>query len=376
MENMTKRDYYEVLGVGRGSSGDEIRRAYRKLARQYHPDVSSAPDAEARFKEATEAYEVLNDAERRGLYDRFGHAGVQNGGQGYGGFGEGPFGFGVNDLFETLFGGARTTRRGPRRGADLRYHMVLEFEEAIFGVEKEIEVSRQATCTRCNGARSEPGTQPVRCPVCGGSGEVRRTQSSFLGQFVSVSACERCRGEGSIILEPCAECRGQGTVRVSRTLEVRVPAGIDEGFHLRLSGEGEAGEPGAPAGDLFIEFSVKPHPLFKRMGQDLHLEMPVNIAQAALGDRLEVPTVDGPMELKLEDGVQSGDTVRLRGRGVPNLRGGGRGDQIVTYHVQVPRNLTERQKHLLRELGDTLDVPQPKHGERSFLDKLRDAIGL
>lgn len=375
MDSMTKRDYYEVLGVGRNAGSDEIRRSYRRLARQYHPDVSKEPDAELRFKEITEAYEVLNDSERRTLYDRFGHAGVQNGGPGVG-FEGGPFGFGIDSLFENLFGGGRTARRGPRRGSDLRYHMVLEFEEAIFGTEKEIEVSRQTACSRCNGARSEPGSQPARCPVCAGSGEIRRTQSSFLGQFVSVSECERCHGQGSIILDPCKECHGQGSVRVARKLAVRVPAGIDEGFHLRLAGEGEGGEPGAPAGDLFVEFSIKPHPLYRRLGQDVYLEMPVNMVQAALGDKVEVPTVDGPVELKIEPGTQSGDTVRLRGKGVPNLRGSGRGDQIVSYSVIIPRNLTEKQRHLLRELGDTLDVPQPEHSERGFLEKLRDAFGL
>ena len=374
MENMTKRDYYEVLSIQRDASSDEIRRAYRKMARQYHPDVNSEPDAEARFKEVTEAYEVLNDADKRAAYNRFGHAGVSNGG-GYD-FTNGPFGFGIDSLFENLFGGARTARRGPRRGADLRYHMVLEFEEAVFGVEKEIEASRQAVCSRCNGSRSEPGSQPSRCPVCAGSGEIRRTQNSFLGQFVSVTECDRCRGQGSVILDPCKECHGQGTVRNTRKLMVRVPAGIDEGFHLRLSGEGEAGDPGAPEGDLFIEFSVKPHPLFRRMGQDLHLEMPINIAQAALGDRLMVPTIDGETELRVEPGTQSGDTVRMRGLGVPSLRGGGRGEQIISFSVVVPQHLNEKQKSLLRELGETLDVPSPQHGERSFFEKVRDALGL
>ncbi|MBA2362628.1 MAG: molecular chaperone DnaJ [Chloroflexia bacterium] len=374
MENMTKRDYYEVLSIQREASSDEIRRAYRKMARQYHPDVNAEPDAEARFKEVTEAYEVLNNADKRAAYDRFGHAGVSNGG-GHD-FTNGPFGFGIDSLFENLFGGARTTRRGPRRGADLRYHMVLEFEEAVFGVEKEIEASRQAVCSRCNGNRAEPGSQPSRCPVCAGSGEIRRTQSSFLGQFVSVTECDRCRGQGSVILDPCKECHGQGTVRNTRKLMVRVPAGIDEGFHLRLSGEGEAGDPGAPEGDLFVEFSVKPHALFRRMGQDLHLEMPINIAQAALGDRVSVPTIDGETELRVEPGTQSGDTVRMRGLGVPSLRGGGRGEQIISFSVVVPKSLNERQKGLLRELGETLDIPSPQHGERSFFEKVRDALGL
>ncbi len=375
MDSMTKRDYYEVLGISRNAGEEDIRRAYRKLARQYHPDVSQEADAEVRFKEATEAYEVLSDSQRRSAYDRFGHAGVQNGGAGYG-FEGNPFGFGINDLFENLFGGGRTTRRGPRRGADQRYHMTLTFEESVFGVEKEIEVSRQVQCERCNGRRAEPGTEPTRCPVCAGSGEIRRTQSSFLGQFVSVSECERCRGEGSIILSPCKECRGLGTQRKSRKLQVRVPAGIDSGFHLRLSGEGEAGDTGAPAGDLFIEFSIKPHPLFRRAGQDIHLEMPLNIAQAALGDRLHAPTIDGTTELKIEPGTQSGDTVRIKGKGVPSLRVSGRGDQVITYSVVVPKHLTERQKSLLRELGETLDKPEPEDHGRGFFDKLREALGI
>ena len=378
MANQTKRDYYEVLGVGREAGEDDIRRAYRKLARQYHPDVSREPDAEARFKEASEAYEVLSDTQKRSAYDRFGHAGV-NGGMGGGfDFDSSPFGFGINDLFENLFGGgARTARRGPRRGADLRYHMTLEFEQAVFGATKEIEVSRQAICERCDGNRAEPGTEATRCPVCAGSGEIRRTQNSLLGQFVSVSACDRCRGEGSIILNPCKECRGKGTVGKRPALLLPVPAGIDEGFHLRLSGEGESGDPGAPAGDLFIEFSIKPHPLFRRMGQDLHLEMPINIAQAALGDEIEVPTIDGASELKVEAGTQSGDTARLRGKGVPNLRGGGRGDQVITYSVVIPRHLSSKQKALLQELGETLDKHEPSDsGERGFFDKVREALGL
>lgn len=377
MESMTRRDYYEVLGVSRNAGTDDIRKAYRRLARQYHPDVSTEPDAETRFKEVTEAYEVLSDAERRSLYDRFGHAGVQNGGPGFGGF-ESPFGGfgGFDTIFENLFGGARTTRRGPRRGSDLRYHMQLEFEEAVFGTEKEIEISRQDVCTRCNGNRAEPGSHPTRCPVCAGSGEVRRTQSSFLGQFVSVSPCERCRGEGYVILDPCKECQGRGRVRATRKLSVKVPAGIDEGFHLRLTGEGEAGDPGAPSGDLFIEFSVKPHKLFRRVEQDVHLTMPINVVQAALGDEVEVPTLDGSTEVTIEPGTQSGDLVRLRGKGVPNLRGGGRGDQIITYNVVVPRNLNEKQKSLLRELGETLDVPNPHHGDKGFFDRIRDALGL
>lgn len=368
---MTKRDYYEILNIGRDAGQEDIRRAYRRLARQYHPDVSKDPDAEERFKELTEAYEVLSDSERRAAYDRFGHAGVQNGG----GFAGDPFGFGIDTLFENLFGGGRASRRGPRRGADLRYRMTLSFEEAVFGTTKEIEFSKLTQCPRCGGSRSEPGTQPSRCPTCGGSGEVRRTQSSFLGQFVSVSPCDRCQGTGQVVTSPCTECRGQGQVRAPRKLEVSVPAGIDEGFHLRLSGEGEAGDPGAPPGDLFVEFNIRLHKLYRRSGHELFMDMPLNVAQAALGDTVEIPTLDGPVEQKIEPGTQSGDTVRLRGKGVPSLRGGGRGDLVVTFTVVIPRHLNEKQKQLLRQLGDTLEKPQPREG-KGFFDKLKETLGI
>lgn len=377
MDNRTKRDYYEVLGVSRSAGQDEIRRAYRKLARQYHPDVNHESGADIRFKEISEAYEILSDSEKRAAYDRFGHAGVGNGAPNFGGFGGDPFG-GINfdTIFESFFGGGRTTQRGPQGGADLRYHMTLDFEEAVFGGTKTIELDKLIECPRCNGRRTEVGSQPVRCPVCGGSGEMRRTQTSFIGQFVSVTECSRCHGEGSIITDPCKECRGQGKVRDTQRLEVHIPAGIDEGYRLRLTGQGEPGDPGAAPGDLSIDFSVRPHPLFRRIGQDLHLDMPINLVQASLGDQIEVPTLEDPVDVKVEPGTQSGDTYRIRGQGVPALRGSGRGDLVLTYTVLTPKHLNSTQKKLLRELGDTLEKPQPREGDRGFFDRVRDALGL
>ncbi len=373
---MTKRDYYEVLGVPRGASTEEIRRAYRRLARKYHPDVNQDPEAESLFKEATEAYEVLSDSQKRSAYDAFGHAGVQPGAGGFGGFEGDPFGINFDTIFETFFGGMGRTRRGPRRGADLVHHMTLTFEEAAFGTEREIEVTRRTVCPRCQGRQAEPGTSPSRCPTCGGTGQVRRTQRSLLGQFVSVTECERCGGSGMIIPTPCEECRGQGAIRATRRLSVQVPAGIDEGFRLRLAGEGEAGDPGAPPGDLFVEFTIQPHPLFRRKGQDIHLEMPLNIVQATLGDEVEVPTLNGKVSVRVEPGTQPGDAHRIRGQGFPSLQGSGRGDEVVTFTVIVPKHVNEKQRKLLRELGESLEIPQPQETERSFFDKVRDALGL
>jgi len=376
MDSRTKRDYYEILGVPRNASEEEIRRAYRRLARQYHPDVNKEPDAEAKFKEINEAYQVLSDAEKRAMYDRFGHEGVGNGGFGSYDFTGSPFGFGIETIFENLFGASTRRTRSPRKGNDLRYRMTLTFEEAVFGTTKEIEITRRTVCPRCQGTRAEPGSSPSRCPTCGGSGEVRRMQSTLIGQFVTVTQCNTCQGEGVVITNPCRECRGQGWVTAPRRLEVRVPAGIDESFHLRLSGEGEPGDPGAPSGDLFIEFDIKPHPLFRRVGRDIHLEMPINIVQAALGDTIDIPTLEGTAEVRVEPGTQTGDTIRLRGKGVPSLRGSGRGDQVVTFRVVVPRHLNEKQKQLLRQLGDTLEKPQPEQGEKGFFDRLRESLGL
>lgn len=377
-----KRDYYEVLGVAKGAAKDEIKKAYRRMARKYHPDVSQEPDAEAKFKEINEAYEVLSDDQKRSVYDRFGHAGLGGGVGGFGGFDFGgfrdPF-----DIFEEVFGsfggfGGRTRQRGrsPRRGADLRYEMTLEFEEAVFGVEREIEVPRQETCPVCKGDGVEPGTSPIRCPDCNGTGEIRR-QTGF---FISIGTCPRCQGRGEIITSPCKECNGRGRVAKTRRLSVKVPPGVDHGTQIRLSGEGESGTNNGPPGNLYVVINVKPHPYFRRQDETIHLELAVNITQAALGDEVEVPTLDGKEMMTIPAGTQTGDTIRLRGKGVPRLRRdgttAGRGDQLVTIQVRTPTNLTPEQRHLLLELGKTLDREVVPQKEKSFFDRIRDALGM
>ncbi len=372
-----KRDYYEVLGVPRTADAEEIKRSFRRLARQYHPDVNKAADAESRFKEINEAYEVLSDDRKRAAYDRFGHTGV-NGAVG----GTSPFdpfsGFGFGDIFdsfETIFSTMTGTssRKRPQRGADLRYTMTLTFEEAIFGCEKEVEIPRLESCPVCRGSGAEPGTQPVRCPRCGGSGEIRQ-RGPFLNMIV-MAPCEQCQGEGMINAIPCKECQGQGRVRASRKLMVKIPAGVDESSQIRLSGEGEAGLRNGPRGDLYISLRVKPHAHFHRQGSNIIYELPLNIAQATLGAEVVVPTVDGEEEaLRVQPGTQHGRTYTLRGKGVPHLRGNGRGDQIIVVRVVVPSKLTEQQRALLEELAETLGT-EVGDGKRSVFDHIRDALG-
>ncbi len=371
----TKRDYYDVLGVKRGASEEEIKKAYRGLARQYHPDVNKAADAEARFKEINEAYEVLSDREKRATYDRFGHVGTQGGfqpGAGFSGFG------GIEDIIEDFFGfgtRARTaTRQAPQRGADLRYNLSLSFEEAAFGVEKELEIPRWESCPTCNGSGAAPGTTPIRCPQCNGSGEVRRVQQSIFGSFVNVSTCPRCEGEGEVVNSPCPECRGQKQVQRVRTVVVEIPAGVDEGTQIRLTGEGEPGVRGGPPGNLYVVLSIQPHRYFRRQGNDVLLGFPINIAQASLGDEVEVPTLDGSELLHIPAGTQTGETFRLRGKGIPYLRRNGRGDQLVTVFVKTPTNLTEEQKDLLKRLSRTLGKEPIAQGDKGFLDRLKEVF--
>ncbi len=371
-----KRDYYDILGVGRGDGEEQIRQAYRRLAREYHPDVSTAPDAEDRFKEINEAYEVLSDREKRALYDRFGRAGPQGTGwPDFGGFGD------FTSIFEDLFTGfgmgtrARRARRAPQRGADLRYDLKLEFEEAVFGTEKELEITRHETCPRCEGSGAEPGTTPIRCPQCNGTGEVRRTQQSILGSFVSVTTCPRCQGEGEIVTSPCSECRGQKRVRAARTMVITIPPGVDDGTRIRLAGEGQPGVYGGPTGNLYVVLHVLEHPIFKRRDSDILTEERINIAQAALGTEINAQTIDGSMELRIPPGTQSGHVFRLRGRGVPKMRRPDRrGDHYITVRVVVPTQLTQRQQELLTELGQSLG--SDKLGkEKGFFDKVLDVIG-
>lgn len=368
-----KRDYYDVLGVGREATQDEIKKAFRRLARQYHPDVNKGADAEARFKEINEAHEVLSDEEKRAMYDRFGHSGPQSGFPGGGGFG------GFDDIFETFFGGMRTgpaSRRGPAKGADLRYDLGIEFEEAVFGCEKEVVIPRHETCPQCLGSGAEPGTQPIRCPQCNGTGEVRRQQQTFLGSFVQVTTCPRCRGEREIITTPCTECHGQKVVQVERAISVKIPPGVDKGTRIRLAGEGEPGARGGPPGNLYIVLDVRPHAYFRREGVDIVVELGINVAQAALGDKVEVPTLDGTEEMAVPAGTQTGETFRLRGRGVPHLRRNGRGDQLVIVQVLTPTRLSSAQKELFRELGKTLGREVIQQPEKGFFDRLKDALGI
>ncbi len=371
-----KRDYYDVLGVGRSASQDEIKKAYRGLARQYHPDVNKSPDAEAKFKEINEAHEVLSDQEKRATYDRFGHSGVQ------GRWGDGgeprysDFGFGgFSDIFDLFGFGPRTrARRAPRRGTDLRYNLTISFEEAVFGCEKELEIPRYETCPRCHGSGAEPGTSPIRCPQCNGAGEVRRTQQSILGSFINVSTCPRCRGEGEVVTTPCTECRGQKRVRVTRTISVKVPAGVDNGTQIRLAGEGEPGTRGGPPGNLYVVLSVKSHRYFHRQDNNIIMELAINVAQAALGDEVMVPTLEGEERLVISVGTQTGKVFRLRGHGVPYLRRNGRGDQLVIVQVAVPTDLSDKQKQLLMDLGKTLGKEVIPQEEKGLLEKIVDFL--
>jgi molecular chaperone DnaJ len=371
-----KRDYYEVLGVNRGASADDIKKAYRRLARQYHPDVNRDDGAEDHFKEINEAYEVLSNDEQRAAYDRFGHAGVNGSG-----FTGDPFGFGgrspFGDLFETFFGGASAGTRQRRtvpRGGDLRASLELTFEEAVFGVEREVEVNRYEPCGDCSGTRMRDGATPPPCSNCNGTGEVRRVQNTILGQFMTATTCERCGGEGITITDPCPTCRGRGRVARRRKIVVSVPPGIDEQSTLRLTGQGEQIRDGVP-GNLFVSLRIKPHKQLGRAGKHILFDLPVTVAQAALGDRIEIPTVDGPLGFEVPAGTQPHQQFRLRNHGVPDLRGGDRGDQIVTVHVVIPTDLTTEQRQLFEQLDQTLgSASMPK--DRGFFSRMKDALGV
>lgn len=349
-----KRDYYEVLGVSRSATDDEIKKSFRRLAKQYHPDANKEQGAEARFIEINEAYEILSDQQKRSAYDRYGHAGVASGAGGAGGFDFGGFN-NLNDIFETFFSGSAgggQRRSGPQRGADLRYELTISFEEAVFGCQKEIELPRWETCSTCRGNGAQPGTSTQRCPGCQGSGEIRRVQQSIFGQFVNVTMCERCRGEGRIITTPCEKCRGQGRVRNNRRVVVNIPAGVDDGINVRVTGEGEVSARGGTPGNLYVVLTVKTHEFFKRQGNDIIYELPISFTQAALGDEVDVPTVDGKTTvLKIPAGTQSNRSFRLKGMGVPVVHSSARGDQHVIVKVVTPTNLTAEQRQLLEEFA-------------------------
>src|SRR5512141_525813 len=370
---MSNRDYYEILGVERNASNDDIRSAFRKLARQYHPDVNKDGDAEEKFKEVNEAYGVLSDPEKRARYDRFGKEGLGN----MGGFRDYTVDF--SDIFEELFGGfgfstGRRSRNSPHRGRDLQMQVTLTVEGAVFGVEKEIEFQRDETCSRCNGSGAEPGTTPVRCSTCNGQGEVRQVRQTFLGQMVQTTTCPTCNGRGEIISSPCKTCNGGGLERKTVKKKVPIPAGVDSGTQIRLAGEGGPGVFGGPNGSLFLVLHILPHQFFKRRENDIILNLDINIAQAALGAEVEVPTLDGDEKLKIPSGTQPGKVFNMKGKGVPFLHRNGRGDQLVIVNVEIPTKLSKEQKELFEKLAESLGTTV-KPQEKGFLDWLNERLG-
>ena len=363
-----KRDYYEVLGVGKDADAKEIKKAYRKLAMKYHPDKNPGnKEAEEKFKEINEAYEVLSDEEKRSTYDRFGHDGLNNqggfgGGQGFGGFGGGGGFGGFEDIFGDIFGssgfgggfgGGGSRRRGPRRGADIKQSVTITFEEAAFGKKLKVKLNRNEECEECHGSGAKPGTSKKTCPTCHGTGTVQSVQRTPFGNIASQRTCSTCNGEGEINENPCPKCHGKGSIRKSKTIEVDIPAGIDDGQMIKLSGQGEIGEKGGPRGDLYIIVNVKKHSIFTREGYDVYIEMPITFVQAALGDKLEVPTLDGKVSYNLPEGTQTGTVFRLREKGIPKLRSNSRGDQYVKVIIDTPKKLNDEQKELLRKFGES-----------------------
>lgn len=376
---MAKKDYYEVMGVSRSADEGELKKAYRKLARQYHPDVNqNDASAAEKFKEVTEAYEVLSDTEKRAQYDRFGHAAFEQGaGGGYGGGFSGDFnGFGgVEDIFDAFFGGSggRRQRSGPERGSDLQYELEIDFVDAVNGKGVELEIPRTESCDTCHGSGAKPGTQPETCPQCKGAGQISFAQNTIFGRINSSRTCERCHGSGKIIASPCSTCGGKGAVRKRRKVKVRIPAGVDTGTRLRLSGEGEAGQKGGGPGDLFVVLRVRPHPVFKRNGAELLLDVHISYPKASLGGKAEVKVInDEVVEINIPAGTQSGTVQRVRGKGIAKLGTTAKGDLVVTLIVDTPKRLSAKERELLRELaqamGETVD------DDKSFIGKVRDAL--
>ncbi len=374
-----KRDYYEVLGVSKDASQSDIKRAYRKLAHRYHPDKDGGD--EAKFKEINEAYEVLSDSKKRQTYDQFGHAGFQQQ-AGYGpygfdftrGFEEFDFsdifgGGGMGDIFDMFFKGARARPKGPARGADLETSLTLTFQEAVFGTEKEIEIYKRVPCPKCKGKGAEPGSKIQKCPRCNGTGETRQARKSIFGQIIQVVTCDKCKGEGKIFEKPCTSCGGDGRIRKTEKIKVKIPAGVNSGSVIRLTGGGDVGEKGGPAGSLYINIEVLSHKFFQREEDDIYCEVPLTFSQAALGDEIIIPTIDGKVKLKIPAGTQSEKIFRLKGKGVRHLRGAGKGDQFVKVKVQTPTGLSKKQKELLKELSKE---EKPK----SFLENLKENLGL
>lgn len=373
------KDYYEILNVSKDASQDEIKSSYRKLAKKYHPDLNpNNKEAEQRFKEINEAYEVLSDPEKRRKYDMFGEAGVN----GQGGYSQDFGGFGdiFDDIFD-IFGGSgfgrtssRARKRGPVRGADLRYNLELEFKEAVFGVEKEIQIRKTEECSTCHGSGVKPGSTIETCSKCNGTGEVRYAQQTAFGQFVRVATCDACGGTGEIIKEKCNTCKGTGKTIKNKKIKVKVPAGVDNGSIISIRGEGDAGERGGPSGDLFVYITVKEDKLFKRKGNNIYFSVPISFTEAALGAEIEIPTLEGTTKFNIPEGTQSETEFRLKNMGVPNVKGVGRGDLYFKVKVQVPKKLTERQRELLLELDKEFGGSH-KETKKGFFGRMKDALG-
>ncbi|MGB3160150.1 molecular chaperone DnaJ [Carnobacterium sp.] len=378
---MAKRDYYEILGVSKSATDPEIKKAYRKLSKQFHPDINKEADADAKFKEITEAYEVLSDGNKRAAYDQYGHASTDpnfgNGGGGFGGgFGGGGFGGGgFEDIFESFFGGGGRTANpnAPRQGEDLQYRMDLEFEEAIFGKEATIQYNREAECKTCHGDGAKPGTHPVTCTKCHGAGTLNVERNTPLGRVMTRQTCDVCGGKGKEIKEKCPTCYGSGRSKEKHSVKVTVPAGVEDGNQMRLNGQGEAGKNGGPYGDLYVVFRVKSSDLFDRDGSEIYYELPISFIQAALGDEIEVPTVHGKVKLKIPAGTQTGTNFRLKAKGAPRLRGAGNGDQHVKIKIITPKDLSSEQKRILRDFAKESGIEVTEQDE-SLFGKVKDAF--
>lgn len=377
-----KRDYYEVLGLQKGASDDDIKKAFRQMAKKYHPDLNPGDkEAEARFKEVNEAYEVLSDAQKKARYDQYGHAGVDPnfGAGGYQGYGFDNIDIDLGDIFSSFFGGMggnggrRQNPNAPRRGSDVSASVVISFEEAAHGCKKQVNIHLISTCEDCGGTGAAKGSSPTTCPVCNGTGQERRQQRTAFGVFQTQSVCSRCHGSGRIIDNPCKTCNGSGQVRKPATVGINIPAGIDDGQVITIRGKGNAGSNGGPAGDLQLQVSVRPHPLFERDGYDVYCTLPLTFAQAALGAEVSVPTLDGNVSYSIKEGTQPGDSFRLKGKGIPYVNGRGRGDEIVQVTVEVPRNLNGEQKKI-HESFEKATGEGNYQKRRSFFDKLRDAF--
>ncbi len=380
---MAKRDYYEVLGVSKSATDDEIKKAYRKLSKKYHPDINKDPDADEKFKEIAEAYEVLSDSNKRAAYDQYGHASTDpnfgaGGGfsGGFGGFGGGGGFGGFDDIFDSFFGGGgrSSNPNAPRQGDDLQYSLDLEFEEAIFGKETTIRYNREEECGTCHGSGAKPGTEPVTCSKCHGAGSINVEVNTPLGRVMTRKTCDVCHGTGKEIKEKCPTCHGSGHVKDRHSVKVTVPAGVEDGNQMRLNGQGEAGINGGPYGDLYVVFRVKPSKTFERNGAEIYYELPINFVQATLGDEVQVPTVHGNVKLKIPAGTQTGTNFRLKGKGAPRLRGAGNGDQHVKVKLETPKQLNHKQAELLRQFAKESNISIKEQGDGSFFNKVKDVF--